>query len=111
MVNMDKIQRGIALFIDREMMPNLSGWEKVLIGGGATIAVAKLPNIILQYPIIAAMGLYDKETNQMDIDTLYQSVVLHIGTEPLPVKIPVLGMTVKVGKQEIDALYKYIKEV
>lgn len=110
MVTIDKVQRGLAAFIDREMIPALTGWDKILVGGGASLAVSKLPNLMAQYPVLTALGIYDKENNQVDIDSLYQAVVPHIGTEALPAKIPMLNMTVKIGKPEIDALYRYIKE-
>ena len=111
MVTMEKVQRGLAAFIDRELIPSLSGWDKVLVGGGAGLAVAKLPQMIAQYPIVATLGVYDKENKRVDIDALYQAIVPYIGTEALPVKLPMLGITVKMGRAEIDTLYKYIKEV
>ena len=110
MVSMEKVQKGIAVFIDQELIPSLTGWDKILVGGSAGVAVAKLPKIIQQYPIVSALDIYDKNNNQMDIDTLYQSVVPYLGNELLPLRIPVLGITMKVGKQQIDALYRYIKE-
>lgn len=111
MVTMEKVQRGLAAFIDRELIPSLSGWDKVLVGGGAGLAVAKLPQMIAQYPIVSALGVYDKENNQVDIDALYKAVTPYIGAEALPVKLPAVGITVKMGRQEIDTLYRYIKEV
>lgn len=110
MVPMDRVQRGLAMFIDRELAPSLSGWDKVLVAGGAGLAVAKLPNLIEQYPIVSAMGVYNKENNLVDIDALYKAASPYIGAEALPVKIPMLGITVKMGKPEIDTLYRYIKE-
>ena len=110
MVSMEKVQKGIAVFIDQELIPSLTGWDKILVGGSAGVAVANLPKIIEQYPIVSALDIYDKNNNQMDIDTLYQSVVPYLGNELLPLRIPVLGITMKVGKQQIDALYRYIKE-
>ena len=71
MIPMDKVQRGLALFIDRELAPSLSGWDKVLVAGGAGLAVAKLPSLIAQYPIVSALGVYDKENNLVDIDALH----------------------------------------
>ena len=110
MIPMDKVQRGLAMFIDRELIPSLTGWDRILVGGGAGVAAVKLPKIIECYPIISALDIYDRQSNQMDIDTLYQAVVPYLGNEVLPVRIPVLGITIKVGKQQIDALYHYIKE-
>lgn len=110
MVPMDKVQRGMAAFLDRELIPSLTGWDKVLVGGGTGIVVAKLPKIVEMYPIITALDIYDKANNQMDIDTLYQAVTPYMGSETLPMKIPYLGITIKVGKPQVDALYQYIKE-
>lgn len=110
MVSMDKAQRGMAAFLDRELIPSLTGWDKVLVGGGAGVLVAKLPKIVELYPIVTALDIYDKANNQIDIDTLYQAVVPYIGGETLPLKIPYLGITIKLGRPQVDALYHYIKE-
>lgn len=110
MVSMDKVQRGITAFFDKELIPSLTGWDKILVGGGTGIAVAKLPKIVEMYPIITALDIYDKASNQMDIDALYQAVIPYMGSETLPLKIPHLGITIKVGKPQVDALYQYIKE-
>ena len=110
MARMDQVQRGLAAFIDNELMPSLTGWDKVLEGGGAGLLSAKLPQIVAQFPVVAALGLYDAASNQVDIDALYNAIVPHIGTESLTLKIPMVGITVKIGRQEIDALYRYVKE-
>ena len=111
MVSMDKVQRGVATFLDRELMPTLEGWDKVLVGGGAGLAVAKLPKIINMYPIASTLEIYDKASNQVDIDALYNAVMPYMGENALPLKIPYLGLTMKIGKPQIETLYKYIKEV
>lgn len=114
MVGMDKVQKGLAAFVDRELAPSLSGWDKVIVAGGSGLMIANLPKLIAQYagnPVVAAMGIYDKENNLVNIDALYKAASPYIGTEALPVKIPMLGITVKMGKSEIDTLYRYIKEV
>lgn len=113
MVTMDKVQQGLTLFIDRELLPSLTGWDKVLVGSAAGLMAANLPKMATQlsiHPVVAAMGVYDPGTNQMDIDALYNAAAPYIGTEPLPLKLPLLGMTIKMGKTEVDALYRYIKE-
>lgn len=110
MIPMDKVQRGLAAFLDRELIPSLTGWDKVLVGGTAGVAVAKLPKIVEQYPIISALDIYDRVNNQLDVDTLYQAVVPYMGAEALPARIPLLGITLKIGRPQVDALYHYIKE-
>ena len=113
MVTMDKVQQGLTLFIDRELIPSLTGWDKVLVGGATGLMASNLPQMATQLaanPVVAAMGLYNPSTNQVDIDALYKAAVPYIGAEALPLKLPFLGMTIKMGKTEVDALYRYIKE-
>ena len=110
MVPINKVQKGLSAFLDQELIPSLTGWDKVLVGGGAGIAVAKLPKIVEMYPVITTLDIYDKANNQIDIDTLYQAVSPYLGGDVLPLRIPILGITIKVGKPQVDALYQYIKE-
>lgn len=113
MVSMTNVQAGIAKFIDRSLAPSLSGWDRVLVAGAGGILTAKLPNIIDQYadhPLVKALGVYDKEQGLVDVDALYNAAKPYMGTEDLPVKIPGIGLTLKLGKQDIDTLYAYIRE-
>ena len=45
----------------------------------------------------------------IDIDAVYNAVCQYIGSERMPVSIPVVGLTVKIGRPDVDALYRYIK--
>lgn len=113
MVTVQQIQNGFARFIDTELIPNLSGWDKVIIGGASGLFAANLPTIIAEYaatPMVGALCVYDPESRSVDIDKAYQAIQPYIGTEPLPIKIPKIGLTVKLGRKEIDRLYKCIKE-
>lgn len=110
MVSINKVQHGLAVFIDRELIPSLTGWDKVIIGGASGLIAAKLPKFLSQYPVLAALELYSPESNQIDIDAVYQAIIPYLGTEALPLKIPMVGITVKVGRTEVDTLYRYIKE-
>ena len=113
MISMENIQAGIAKFIDREIAPSLSGWDRVLVAGAGGLLTSKLPNIIAQYadnPMLKAMEIYDQEHGMVDVDAIYAAAKPYIGAEPMPVKIPVVKMTMKIGKKELDTLYKYIQE-
>lgn len=113
MVSINKIQKGLAMFIDREVIPSLSVMEKVLVGTGAGLVVAKLPEVLKQYakhPFLAALGVVDLEQGMVDIPALYNAAQPYIGADPIPFKIPLVDITLKMGKREIDALYRYIME-
>ena len=106
MVPMENVKAGLARFVDREIAPGLSGWDKVVVAGGLAVMIKNLPNVIAKYPISATLGVSDTE---VDIDTLYEAASPSVN-DKMPIQIPVIGITLKIGKQELDALYKYIKE-
>lgn len=113
MSSITAVQTGLSKFVDRDIVPSLSGWDRVLIAGGGGILAKRLPQLLEQYaghPIIAALGVYDGQSGAIDIDALYQAANPYIGTEPLPVKIPFVGITMKMGKKDLDSLYSCIKE-
>ena len=106
MVPMENVKAGLARFVDREIAPGLSGWDKVIVAGGLAVMIKNLPNVIAKYPILSTLGVSDTE---VDIDALYEATSPYVN-EKMPIQIPVIGITLKIGKQELDALYKYIKE-
>lgn len=113
MVTIDNVQAGVTAFVDREIVPSLSGWDRVIVAGGIALMISNLPNIIAQYasnPAVAALGVYDKDNGQVNVEALYNAACPYIGAERLPVKIPIVGITVKVGRPELDSLYRCIKE-
>lgn len=105
MVPMENVKAGLARFVDREIAPGLSGWDKVIVAGGLAVMIKNLPNVIAKYPILSTLGVSDTE---VDIDTLYEAAIPYVN-DKMPVQIPVIGITLKIGRQELDALYKYIK--
>ena len=112
MVTIAQVQRGVADFLDREVVPQLSGFEKIVIGTGGGLIAAKLPelmNKIADHPMLSVLNLYHKETGELDLDAVYAAAEPYIGAEPFAMKVPVVGITLKMGRQEIRDLYNYIK--
>ena len=117
MVTIQQVQKGFVRFIDNHVAGAYSGVEKTIIIGGATLVSAGLPNLIKQYGqngFIGALGLMDADSGYVDIDALYNAFVPHLGAEKIPVKLPKLGSidlgTIKLGREEIDTLVRYIRE-
>lgn len=112
MVSISQIQRGFTLFIDNEVATVFTGWQKAVVAGTAGLVAANLPNIVKVYgtnPFVAAMGVYDPNSNAINIDALYNAFVPKLGTDKIPITIPKIG-TIKMGQPEIDTLMRYIKE-
>lgn len=118
MVTINQIQRGFTKFIDNDVAVAYSGLEKAVILGGSTLLAKNLPNILANYcasnPMIAAFGVYKADTGSFDIDSAYDAFVPNMGAEKIPVTLPKIGKmdlgTIKIGKDEIDTIVKYIKE-
>lgn len=112
MATIKQVQVGFANFVDNYIAGAFMGWQKAVVVGGATLLAANLPNMVKVYgasPMVAALGVYNPEAGTVDIDKLYQAFVPHMGADKIPVTIPKIG-TIKLGREEIDALVRYIKE-
>lgn len=112
MATIQQVQTGFTRFIDTHIAGAFEGWQKAIVVGGAALLAANMPNLIKVYgntPIVAALGVYNPEAGTIDIDALYNAFVPHMGADKFPVTIPKIG-TIKLGKQEIDILCRYIKE-
>ena len=112
MATITQIQRGFTRFVDSHLSGAFSGWQKAIVVGGASLIALNMPQLVSMYgshPVVAALGVYNPEAGTIDIDKLYQAFIPHMGTDKIPVTIPKIG-TIKLGKEEIDALVRYIKE-
>lgn len=112
MVTIPQIQRGFVTFVDNEVAVAFDGWQKAIVAGTAGLLAANFNNLVKVYgasPIVAALGVYDANSNTVNIDALYNAFVPKLGNEKIPLTIPKIG-TIRMGRQEIDALVRYIKE-
>lgn len=112
MATIKQVQTGVARFVDDYISGAFSGWQKAVVVGGATLLTASIPNLINIYcsnPIVAALGVYSPDSGFIDIDKLYNAFVPHLGGDKIPITIPRVG-TLKIGKEEIDIIVRYIKE-
>lgn len=112
MATINQIQRGFVRFIDTDVSGAFEGWQRAVVVGGATLLAANFPRLAEAYgshPVVAALGVYNKDAGTVDIDNLYKAFVPQLGAEKIPISLPKIG-TVKMGADEIDRLVKYIKE-
>ena len=112
MVSVSQVQRGFVNFIDNEIAVAFDGWQKAVVAGAAALLAAGMPNLIKTYgsnPVVAALNIYDANANAVNIDAIYNAFVPKLGAEKIPVVIPKIG-AIKLGREEIDSLMRYIKE-
>ena len=112
MATIAQIQRGFVAFVDNEVAAVFTGWQKAVVAGAAGLLASNFPNAVKIYaghPMVAALGIYDPQSNSVNIDALYNAFVPKLGAEKIPITIPKIG-TIKMGQSEIDMLMRYIKE-
>lgn len=111
MVSIDKIEQGVANYLDGELMPQLqgNGIERVIIGTAASLMIRKSGAIIESYKdnkLVQMLGIMDEKGN-VDVDTLVEEVKKNISKDGIKVEVPMIG-TLTFHKEDVDKLYDYI---
>lgn len=112
MTSISQVQKGFVNFVDAEVAPAFTGWQKTVVAGTAGLLASNFPNLVKTYsghPLVAALGIYDASTDSINIDALYDAFVPKMGSEKIPIAIPKIG-AIRMGRDEIDTLMLYIKE-
>lgn len=112
MATINQVQKGFVRFVGDDLASAFEGWQRALVVGGSTLLAANIPRLVNEYgqnPMISAFGVYNKDAGTIDVDNLYKAFVPHLGGDKIPIAIPGIG-TIKMGKEEIDILVRYIKE-
>lgn len=114
MVSIDKIEKGIAAYMDSEIMPQLpnGGLEKVLAGTAMSLVIRRSGNILDGYKnnkAVQMLGLMDADGN-VDVDILAEELKKNISSDGLKVEIPMIGK-MTFHKEDVDKLHEYITEL
>ena len=111
MVSVEKLQRGIARFIDAEIAPSIEGKDKWILTSIATLYLAKLPGIVAaakQSPAVKLTGIISDD-GMVDIEALINSVRPAARQTAAVINIP-FGGALKITEQDLDKLYSYIQQ-
>ena len=111
MIHYSKVLRGIAAYVDSELVSGLAGsWKAWLLGGMAGIAVSRGEQLFKQLkdnPVIVALGLVDGEN--INVDLLHAELRRQAQRGTATLTLPVVG-PVTFGAADVEALYHKIKE-
>lgn len=113
MVSVDKIERGVANYVDKELMPQFQGGglEKVIVGTAVSLMIRKSGSIISGYKdnkFVQMLEIMDEKGN-VDVNTLAEEIKKNVPKEGFVVDIPMIG-TLTFHKEDIDKLHKCIME-
>ena len=100
MVSMNRVQDGIASYIERELCPQMNGWKKAVVATAAGLALRNFPETMRKLPL----GLAND--NEVDVEAIYNEARKHMDGS-IPVDIPYIG-TINFSPSDLDTLYNYI---
>lgn len=109
MVTYEQVINGLTKFIDNEIISQLSGNQKILLGIGAGVALRKGENLyngLKNNSMIKMLGIINED--KIDIETLYEEAKKQATKEVIRVEIPMIGI-LKLNEEDIEKLYGYIK--
>lgn len=112
MATLNQIQSGILRYIESDLMPHLDGLKKIGLGVYTTLAAGNITSMLISYkshPAVKMLDIID-DSDQVDIDRLYDAILPYYANgEKSTMLIPLIGEFI-INKNDIDKLYKYIKE-
>lgn len=111
MTSIDKVQRGIARYLDTELVPKMQGKDKWLITGAATLYLARLPEILNTLntkPAFKILGLISDDGN-IDLDAVVNSVRPAARQTPIVFNIP-FGGALTFTENDLDIIVRYINQ-
>lgn len=116
MVPISKIEKGVAAYLDAEIMPkfqDVNGFERVLAGTALGLIIRRSGKIIESYKdnkTVQALGLMDAEGN-VDVDVLAEELKKNIPEDGMKVTIPIIGGNMNFHKEDVKKLHEYITKL
>lgn len=114
MVTMDQIERGIAQYIDRELLPNLprDGIKGFGLGMAATLLIKRGSGMLQQLSdnkALKQMGLIAPD-GAIDLDAVQEAALENMPPTGVPVSLP-FGIVMRFKAEDVDKLCQYIRSV
>lgn len=110
MIPISQVQRGVAQYVDAEIVAKMSGWQKWVFGAGAGVVASKMPGIVSelkQNKFTQMLGLVN-DRDEIDVDTLYAQFLEQARrTGAITVSIPMIG-ALTLNEDDVTRLYQYI---
>lgn len=111
MISIQRVQTGIAQYLDAELMAQLpaDGWRRVTAGAAIGVALKRMGAVtdeLKKNGILNTMGVIDPSGN-VDVDILRDELKTKIPDDGMKIDIPLLGRMI-FRKHDIDKIYEYI---
>lgn len=108
-VDTGKIVRGMAHFMDEEMLPQMTGMPKVLGGVGMGMFLNNAQHSLEAYKDkewAKMIGLID-DRGEYCVEQVYEELLKQVRREPIVFDVPVIGR-ITMREQDVSRLYQHI---
>lgn len=111
MVSIANIQKGLAAYLDNEVLPQFpsNGLERVLAGTAIGLGIRKSGSIIMGYKdhkAVQMLEIMDADGN-VDVNVLAEELKKNVPVDGVKIDVPMIGgMTFH--KEDVDKLKEYI---
>lgn len=110
MVSIAQFQHGVTMYIDREIVSKLGGWQKWAFGAGAGALMTKFPemvNSLKQDQLVQMMGVIN-ENDEIDVDLLHEQLGEQARRNgAVTFNVPLIG-ALTLNEGDVDRAYHYI---
>ena len=113
MVSIECVERGMARYVDEELLPSIScdGAKGFGLGVAATLLTKRGGNVLRQYaraPLLQQMGLTSPD-GAVDLEAVYEAAKANIPATGVAIELP-LGICIRIRAEDIDKLYEMIRK-
>lgn len=109
MVKSDSVAKGLASFIDSEILPKMGGWQKWVFGTAAGLATKRADSIVkelMRNPIVKALGLVTDD-GLIDLDSIYSELSRQASKGPAVIQVMGMG-DLRLTAEDVDSIYQSI---
>jgi hypothetical protein len=108
---MEKVKRGVARYVDDELVGKMSGWQRWVIGAGFAMYLENFSSNmqkLKEHPVVKSLGLMDDNGN-IAVERMYQHIKMQAQKGPVTLEIPAVG-SVTLHDSDVDKLYTLIMQ-
>ena len=109
MYEYSRVINAIATFVDNEILTNVNGWQKWVLGSGLGIALSdseELFNTLKNNEIVKMLKIVDDD--KINVDKIYKELKKQAKKSPVSFSIPMIG-TLTLKEEDVDRLYEIIQ--
>ena len=109
MYNYSQVLKGIAKYVDDEILTKINGWQKWIIGAGVGVSLEKSTNLFNELKnnsMVKTLGIIDKN-DKIDVELLYRELKKQAQKGAITFELQMIGV-ITLNERDVDIIYSDI---